>query len=71
MPFKALKIDASSVEVDGHKVQCLLCRHPTFQQRKSHLDMALVHSMNPDWVNREAYCLVCDHCGFIHWFLSR
>jgi hypothetical protein len=27
--------------------------------------------MNPDWADRQTYCLVCDHCGFIHWFMSK
>ena len=27
-----------------------------------------MNTMNPDWVDRQAYCLVCDHCKFIHWF---
>ncbi|MEN9677785.1 MAG: hypothetical protein RIS76_3681, partial [Verrucomicrobiota bacterium] len=36
----------------------------------SHMDTSLMSSMNPDWVDRQAYCLVCDHCKFIHWFLS-
>ncbi len=71
MPLNTFKTDASSVEMDGHKLQCLMCHHETFHQRKSHIDTALATSMNPDWVDRQAYCLVCDHCGFIHWFLNR
>lgn len=26
---------------------------------------------NLDWINPSATCLVCDKCGFIHWFLPK
>jgi hypothetical protein len=24
-----------------------------------------------DWANRTARCLVCERCGYVHWFLPR
>lgn len=71
MPLNPFKTDAAPVEVAGHKLKCLMCQHESFHQRKSHLDTALATSMSPDWVDRQAYCLVCDECGFIHWFLAK
>ncbi|MBN9692015.1 MAG: hypothetical protein J0M24_17370 [Verrucomicrobia bacterium] len=70
MSLTSLKTDATPVEVDGHKLKCLMCSHETFHKRRSHIDTALVTSMNPEWQDRQAYCLLCDHCGFIHWFLT-
>ena len=69
MSLTSLKTDATPVEVDGQKLKCLMCGHETFHKRRSHIDTALVTSMNPEWLDRQAYCLLCDRCGFIHWFL--
>ncbi len=71
MPLNPFKTDAAPAEVAGHKLKCLMCQHESFHQRKSHLDTALANSMSPDWVDRQAYCLVCNECGFIHWFLAK
>ncbi|HAB18308.1 MAG TPA: hypothetical protein DCE44_17940 [Verrucomicrobiales bacterium] len=70
MSLTSLKTNAASVEVDGHQLKCLMCGHESFHKRRSHIATALVTSMNPEWMDRQASCLVCDHCGFIHWFLS-
>jgi len=71
MPLNTLiPAEAVPVEVDGHKLKCLMCHHETFHRRRSHVDTSLTSNMNPDWVDRQVYCLVCDHCKFIHWFLA-
>ena len=71
MPLNSLiNSEATPAEVDGHKLKCLMCHHETFHRRRSHMDTSLMNTMNPDWVDRQAYCLVCDHCKFIHWFLT-
>jgi len=71
MPLNTLTpAEAAPVEVDGHQLKCLMCHHETFHRRRSHMDTSLTSNMNPDWVDRQVYCLVCDHCKFIHWFLA-
>lgn len=66
-----LKTAPSTAEVDGHQLKCLMCHHESFHKRRSHFDMSLATTMNPDWADRQAYCYVCDHCGFVHWFIEK
>ena len=66
-----LKTTPETAQVDGHQLKCLMCHNESFHKRRSHIDVALSISMNPDWADRQAYCLVCDPCSFIHWFMAK
>ena len=68
MSLTSLKTDATPVELNGHRLKCLMCSAEMFHRRRSHVDTAMVTTMNPEWVDRQVQCLVCDDCGFIHWF---
>ena len=66
MPLNTLSnTEATPAEVDGHKLKCLMCHHETFHRRRSHMDTSLMSSMNPDWVDRQAYCHVSAPSKFI------
>ena len=66
-----LKTDPVEVEIEGKTFKCFVCDNVTFHKRKTHLDTSLTSTMTPNWTNAEAYCLVCDRCGHVEWFLSR
>ena len=68
MSLTSIKTDATPVELNGHRLKCLVCAGESFHRRRSHVDTASVASMNPDWADRQVQCLLCDACGFIHWF---
>lgn len=68
MSLTSLKTDATPVELNGRRLKCLMCSAEMFHRRRSHVDAAMVTTMNPEWVDRQVQCLVCDDCGFIHWF---
>lgn len=68
--MNVLKTDPSPIEIEGHPFKCLVCANEKFHRRKSHLDTALVGDMNPVWTDASAYCLVCDRCGHLEWFLQ-
>ena len=54
---------------DGLELQCLICNCELFWYRQTQLNTATAIEL--DWFNRSAICLVCDRCGYIHWFLPR
>ena len=33
------------------------------------LNTSMMTFFGLDWLNREATCLVCGSCGYVHWFL--
>jgi len=68
MSLTSIKTDATPVELNGRRLKCLVCAGESFHRRRSHVDTASVASMNPDWADRQVQCLLCDTCGFIHWF---
>jgi hypothetical protein len=35
------------------------------------LETALVETMTANWTNASAFCLVCDRCGHLEWFLQK
>jgi hypothetical protein len=67
----ALKTEPTHAEVDGHRLKCLMCQCESFHKRRSHVDISLTTSMNPEWADRQVSVLVCDHCGYIHWFMAK
>lgn len=67
----SLKTKPEPVQLRGNPLKCTICAHEAFHRRKTHFDAALSQDMNPEWKDVEGYCLICDRCGYIHWFLDR
>ncbi|MBN1256359.1 MAG: hypothetical protein JXA52_01495 [Planctomycetes bacterium] len=55
--------------VAGQPLHCEICKNDLFWQREAQLNTAVATFFNFDWANATAQCYVCDHCGYIHWFL--
>lgn len=53
----------------GKPLKCLVCGNDTFFERKAQLNTRALTFFNLDWANKTADCLVCESCGYIHWFL--
>jgi predicted nucleic-acid-binding Zn-ribbon protein len=70
MPFFKKK-EASSYEVQGQALKCMLCGHDEFHRREAQLNTAAASFFNVDWANASAICFVCDKCGRIEWFLPK
>lgn len=66
-----LKTEPKTVEIGGQPFKCLICGNDTFHRRKSHVDTALVETMSAHWTDASAFCLVCDRCGHLEWFLQK
>jgi hypothetical protein len=65
------KDEAETVEIAGQPLKCLVCGHDRFNQREAQLNTAAATFFNFDWANASGLCVVCDNCGYIHWFLPK
>jgi hypothetical protein len=61
---------AEPVDVLGEPLECHVCKHDRFRRRRAQLNTAVCSFFNLDWANKSATCVVCDRCGYIHWFLE-
>jgi len=53
----------------GNPLKCSICGYARFWQRKAQLHTGIATFFNLEWANRSANCFVCEHCGYIYWFL--
>ncbi|WCO65185.1 DUF2510 domain-containing protein [Iamia majanohamensis] len=49
-------------------MSCLVCDHGDFDRAQYMLNTQGMTLLGWDGFNRQATCLVCRRCGFIHWF---
>ena len=63
------KAPAETIGVKGEKLLCVCCGGDLFHKRSALLNTSGMTFLDLDWANAEAVCCVCDHCGFVHWFL--
>ncbi len=63
------KQEAAEKTVAGIAIRCEICHHTRFFEREAQLNTAVMSFFDLDWLNKSARCLVCERCGYIHWFL--
>ncbi len=61
--------ESVGIEVQGKQLQCLVCGNQTFRKRQAQLNTSGAEFLNLGWANQAANCLVCEKCGYIHWFV--
>lgn len=62
------KKEPERVEVLGKELRCQICGGAQFWQREGQLNTSLAEFLNFAWANPRATCVICAHCGYIHWF---
>lgn len=66
------KKEAESYMIAGEiELACRICKHDRFWRREAQLNTPVATFFNMDWANATALCLVCEHCGYIHWFVPQ
>lgn len=63
------KKKADTYEVAGKQFKCTVCDHNEFTQRSAQLNTSTSSALGLDWADKSAECLVCENCGYVHWFL--
>jgi predicted nucleic-acid-binding Zn-ribbon protein len=60
--------NAEPVVILGRELKCVICGHDRFWQREAQLNTAAASFFNLDWTNAAGICVICNECGYIHWF---
>jgi hypothetical protein len=61
--------EATTVDIHGRALRCQICSHAYFWRHDVMLNTRTATFFSLDWMNRDATCVVCDHCGYMHWFI--
>lgn len=64
------KLTATEKFIFGNKLICAVCNNDTFWERETLMNTKGMSFFNLDWANKSAQNLVCDKCGYVHWFLK-
>ena len=64
-----MKTTARPVTIKGHELACPICGGGDFWERETLMNTAGATCLGFDWANKTATNYVCDHCGYVYWFL--
>jgi len=64
------KLIATDRMILGNKLICTVCKNDKFWERETLMNTKGMTFFKLDWANKSAQNLVCDKCGFVHWFLK-
>jgi predicted nucleic-acid-binding Zn-ribbon protein len=59
------------IEIFGRELTCLVCGHDQFWRREAQLNTATATFFDLDWANKSVTCVICNACGYIHWFYTQ
>jgi len=62
------KEEPEPVEMLGKPFCCQVCKHDTFYTRRAQLHAGVATFFNLEWASPTCDCIICSHCGYIHWF---
>lgn len=65
---KSLSFQPQRYTAGDIQVFCVHCKHPAFIHERKLLNTAGMTFLKLDFANKEADVLICDRCGYIHWF---
>lgn len=60
---------AGPVTILDDPMRCEICHHDRFYQREGKIQTTAMTFFDLDWLNASANCVVCERCGYVHWFL--
>ncbi len=60
-----------NVSIEGNKLICPVCSGKAFWKRKTLMNTPGFSFFNLDWANKKATNYICDHCGYVFWFMRR
>jgi predicted nucleic-acid-binding Zn-ribbon protein len=67
--FKKIKSNEPiQVEIHGKIFQCTACNNDRFWKDEAQVNNWFTTFLGLDWIDRSAIYLVCDNCGYMHWF---
>jgi hypothetical protein len=61
-------LEAREITIAGRHLRCQVCDFTRFYRREAQLTTG-ASAFGQDWTNAKAECLVCEQCGYVHWFM--
>lgn len=55
----------------NHPLRCHVCEGDLFYKREGLLNTTWATFFKLDPLNESAHCVVCEGCGYVHWFATR
>ena len=65
------KPEAAEHVVEGVRLTCPVCARTMFWTRTTLMNTTGMSFFDLDWANKSAKNYVCDHCGYVYWFLGK
>ncbi len=59
------------VSIQGNILKCQICNHYRFWHRETLMNTPGMTFFGVEWANKSADNYICEHCGYVHWFLSK
>ena len=57
--------------IKGNKLECYVCKYDKFWARETLMNTPKMTFFKLDWANKRAQNLICDNCGYVHWFMDK
>ena len=61
-------LEAREISIAGRYLRCQVCDFTRFYRREARVTTG-ASFFGQDWANTQAECLVCEQCGYVHWFM--
>jgi hypothetical protein len=61
-------LEAREISIAGRHLRCQVCEFTRFYRREARVTTG-ASFFGQDWANTQAECLVCEQCGYVHWFM--
>ncbi|TSA27226.1 MAG: hypothetical protein D4R67_06465 [Bacteroidetes bacterium] len=56
--------------VQGKMLECPICNHKRFYTRRTLMNTPAMTFFGIEWANKEATNYICEHCGYVMWFMT-
>jgi len=68
--IRAMNTESKQRLIKGKKLECVICKNDTFWARNTLMNTPKMTFFKLDWANKSAQNYICDHCGYVHWFMT-
>lgn len=62
--------EPQTFEIKGRTLRCVVCSNQTFWMQTAMLNKSTSTFFGFDWADKNATCLICSECTYIHWFFG-
>src|SRR5688572_15419750 len=66
-----VRVHHAKVYAGNQALRCHVCEGDTFYKREGLLNTTWASFFKLDPLNESAHCVVCEACGYAHWFATR